>query len=171
MVLLKIFTGLLAGVCLVVLVGMAFIGRDRGLEVAFGSIEEKQIDFAILELAATPNQFLLCPKDFCQASAHQESPVYKTPVDELRAEWLAFIKKRPRIEASLELGTVEGENLQYDFIQRTEWMRYPDSITIRFIPLGPTTSTLAIYSRSHYGKSDFGVNEQRITNWLSQMSD
>ncbi|KLN61781.1 hypothetical protein WH96_05675 [Kiloniella spongiae] len=178
MMFLKVFMGLLVGICFLIVVGLIFIGRDRGLELVFGPVEEKKVDFATLSLAPTPNQFLVCPKKLCQASAHRESPVYNLSVDELKAEWLAFIKKQPRTEPwiapSAELGdletVVDDENLQYDFIQRSEWMRYPDSITIRFIPLGSTTSTLAIYSRSHYGKSDFGVNEQRITNWLSQMS-
>jgi uncharacterized protein (DUF1499 family) len=166
MMFLKVFMRLLAGVVFLVLVGGIFIGRDRGLELVFGPIEEKQVDFATLTLEPTPNQFLVCPKDLCQASAHQISPVYNLSVEELKAEWLTFIRQQSRIEA----GPVDDKKQQYDFIQRTEWMRYPDSITIRFIPLGPDSSTLAIYSRSHYGKSDFGVNEQRITSWLSQLS-
>jgi len=56
--------------------------------------------------------------------------------------------------------------MQYDYIQRTALMRYPDSITVRFIALGSNRSTLGIYSRSHYGKSDLGVNEARIRAWL-----
>ncbi|WP_085899407.1 DUF1499 domain-containing protein [Kiloniella majae] len=166
MMFLKVFMGLLVGIIIFILVGLIFIGRDRGLELVFGPIEEKKINFSTLTLPSTLNQFLVCPKSFCQASAHRESPVYNLSVDELKAEWLTFIKKQPRIEE----GAADEQKQQYDFIQRTEWIRYPDSITIRFIPLGSTTSTLAIYSRSHYGKSDFGVNEQRITNWLTQMS-
>jgi len=30
--------------------------------------------------------------------------------------------------------------------------------------------TLAIYSRFVYGRSDFGVNEGRITDWLARLS-
>jgi uncharacterized protein (DUF1499 family) len=59
--------------------------------------------------------------------------------------------------------------MQYDYIQRTELMRYPDSITVRFIPLADGQSTLAIYSRSHYGRSDFGVNQARIRAWLAAL--
>ncbi|KKJ78829.1 hypothetical protein WH95_01230 [Kiloniella litopenaei] len=127
------------------------------------------MDFATLSLAPTPNQFLVCPKDFCTAQSHLESPVYNLSVTELKAEWLSFIEKQPRIENRTETGAINNGKLQYDFIQRTEWMRYPDSITIRFIPIDQTTSTLAIYSRSHYGQSDFGFNEQRIKSWLSQL--
>jgi uncharacterized protein (DUF1499 family) len=48
-------------------------------------------------------------------------------------------------------------------------MDFPDSITVRFIPLTPDSATLAIYSRSHYGRNDFGVNEARIRAWLTAL--
>ena len=48
-------------------------------------------------------------------------------------------------------------------------MRYPDSITVRFLPLEEGRSTLAIYSRSHYGRSDFGVNKERVDGWLASL--
>ncbi len=36
---------------------------------------------------------------------------------------------------------------------------------------GPSvTGTLAIYSRSVYGRSDFGANKRRITDWLARLS-
>ena len=165
----KLLMGALFGTCLLLLVALIFIGRDKGLALIFGPVEHQNIDFATLSLAPTPNQFLVCPKDFCAAQSHLESPVYNLSVTELKAEWLSFIEKQPRIENRTEAGAINNGKLQYDFIQRTEWMRYPDSITIRFIPIDQTTSTLAIYSRSHYGKSDFGVNEQRIKSWLSQL--
>jgi len=59
---------------------------------------------------------------------------------------------------------------QIDFVQRTELIRYPDIITVRFVPIDAATSTLAIYSRSVYGKSDFGVNKTRIDAWFSELS-
>ncbi len=39
-----------------------------------------------------------------------------------------------------------------------------------FTALGKDRSTLAIYSRSVYGRSDFGANEGRITDWLARLS-
>ncbi|WP_299375684.1 DUF1499 domain-containing protein [uncultured Kiloniella sp.] len=165
MIFLKLIMGTLIGISLLLLVALVFIGRDRGLALFFGPVDEQKIDFVTLSLAPTPNQFLVCPKGYCNAPSDLESPVYNLSVDALKAEWMTLMNKQPRIEK----GSVDSENLQYDFIQRTEWMRYPDSITVRFIPLGPTISTLAIYSRSHYGKDDFGVNEQRIKNWLSEL--
>ena len=76
-----------------------------------------------------------------------------------------MISKQIRIES----GPIDTSLVQYNYIQRTALVRYPDSITVRFIALGNNRSTLAIYSRSHYGKSDFGVNEARIRSWLSAL--
>ena len=76
-----------------------------------------------------------------------------------------MISKQIRIES----GPIDTSLMQYDYIQRTALMRYPDSITVRFIALGNNRSTLAIYSRLHYGKSDFGVNEIQIRAWLSAL--
>ena len=53
---------------------------------------------------------------------------------------------------------------------RTPIVRWPDWVTVRFIPLGEDQSTLAIYSRSVYGRKDFGTNERRITDWLARLS-
>jgi len=66
----------------------------------------------------------------------------------------------------VETDAAEDRVMQYDYIQRSALMQFPDSITVRFISLGKNQSTLAIYSRSHYGYSDFGVNEARIRKWL-----
>ncbi len=57
-----------------------------------------------------------------------------------------------------------------DVVARTPIIRWPDWVTVRFIPLGEDRSTLAIYSRSVYGRSDFGANEGRITDWLARLS-
>jgi uncharacterized protein (DUF1499 family) len=76
-----------------------------------------------------------------------------------------MISKQPRVERR----AVSEDELQYDFVQRSPLLRFPDTITVRFIPLSPTTSTLAMYSRSHYGYSDFGVNRRRIETWLASL--
>ena len=61
------------------------------------------------------------------------------------------------------------DGLQYDFLQHSRIMRFHDSITVRFIPLRDTNSTLAIYSRSHYGYSDWNVNRKRVEAWLAAL--
>ncbi|MBT4688199.1 MAG: DUF1499 domain-containing protein [Rhodospirillaceae bacterium] len=147
-------------ILMALLVGV--MGREKSLEVVFGAFEVGVVDFPSLTLTAKPNQFLVCPAGFCGATPHMISPVFAYPVDILRQRWMAMLAAQPRIEA----GAADEGGMQFDFIQRTKLMHYPDSITVRFIPLADGQSTLAIYSRSHYGRSDFGVNQARILSWF-----
>lgn len=141
------------------------LGREKSLEVVFGTLEVTPVDFATLQLSPKPNQFLVCPPGYCAAKPHMLSPTFDGSADDLRQRWMKMLAAQPRIES----GAADGEALQYDYIQRTEAMHYPDSITVRFIALTENSSTLAIYSRSHYGRSDFGVNEARIRAWLAAL--
>jgi uncharacterized protein (DUF1499 family) len=153
---------LLALVVLMALL-IAVLGREKSLEVVFGAVEVQPVDFPTLVLSPNPNQFLVCPPGYCGANPHLLSPTFAASVDALRQRWMTMIAAQPRIEA----GAADVAARQYDFIQRTDLMRYPDSITVRFIPLTADSAALAIYSRSHYGRKDFGVNEARIRAWLS----
>ncbi len=144
---------------------VAAMGREKSLEVVFGTIKVHVVDFPSLVLTPNPNQFLVCPADYCAAKPNLISPIFAVPADQLRTRWIAMIAAQPRIEA----GAVDEGALQYDFVQRSDLMRYPGSITVRFIPLDRGRSTLAVYSRSHYGRNDFGVNEARIRAWLAAL--
>jgi uncharacterized protein (DUF1499 family) len=55
------------------------------------------------------------------------------------------------------------------YIQRSALFRFPDVITVELVTLAPDRSSLAIYSRSRYGRSDFGVNRRRVLRWLSRL--
>ena len=55
------------------------------------------------------------------------------------------------------------------YLARTRLMRYPDTIVAEVIEQGPNLSTLALYSRSQIGRSDFGVNRRRIERWVERI--
>jgi uncharacterized protein (DUF1499 family) len=158
---------LLGSLSLVTLAFLAviFVGRERLLTLILGPIETFNIDFHTLQRHERPNQYLVCPPATCTATPDAVSPVYDVPVTVLRTTWLGMILQQPRVERL----AVSADELQYDFVQRTRLLHFPDTITVRFIPLSSTRSTLAIYSRSHYGYSDFGVNRHRITSWLASV--
>lgn len=160
---------LLGSLSLVTLAFLAaiLVGRERLLTLILGSIEPSSIDFHTLQRHARPNQHLVCPSTVCTATPDAVSPVYNVPVTVLRNAWLGMILQQPRVERL----AVSADELQYDFMQRSRLLRFPDTITVRFIPLSPAMSTLAIYSRSHYGYSDFGVNRQRIESWLASLQE
>ncbi|MBT4687691.1 MAG: DUF1499 domain-containing protein [Rhodospirillaceae bacterium] len=156
-----------AVVALAALLVVVFVvlGAEKSLTVVFGPMEALVVDFKTLQLTPKPNQFLVCPEGHCQAKPHMISPVFAISAIALKDRWMTMLADQPRITA----GAKDGPGLQYDFVQRSKLMRFPDSITVRFIPLDESRSTLAIYSRSHYGRSDFGVNEARIQVWLAAL--
>jgi uncharacterized protein (DUF1499 family) len=56
--------------------------------------------------------------------------------------------------------------LQAHYVARSAVFNFPDLITVQVTPDTPGTSFLIMYSRSVYGRSDFGVNHTRVETWL-----
>ncbi|MDF2690080.1 MAG: hypothetical protein K0Q80_3046, partial [Microvirga sp.] len=52
---------------------------------------------------------------------------------------------------------------------RTRFMRFPDTVVVQVFDRGEDASTLALYSRSQVGRSDFGVNRRRIERWVARI--
>lgn len=155
----------MAVIGIVAVLATVLLGREQMLAALFGPIELTRIDFKTLSLPERPNQYLVCPRDHCAAKPHAESPVYNLSVADLKERWLAMLARQPRIQQL----SVSADGLQYDVIQRSLVIRFPDSITVRFLALGETRSALAIYSRSQYGYFDFGANRRRVTAWLEAL--
>jgi uncharacterized protein (DUF1499 family) len=161
---LQVLLLLLLGVLVAALLTTAILGRERLLATVFGPVDLSPIDFRTLTRKPRPNQYLLCPSQYCAATPDAVSPVYAVPAPVLKDRWLTMLARQPRMVPI----AVSADGLQYDFLQRSLLLRFPDTITVRFIPLGETQSTLAIYSRSHYGYADFGVNRRRVAAWLEK---
>ena len=133
---------------------------ERPLSALFSVGDFKPVDFSDIKLTDKPNQFLMCPPHLCNADRHADSPMFDVSVDRLRERWREVVAEQPSVELLAENGQ------QFDYVQRSARFRFPDIITVRLISVSPSQSTLAIYSRSVYGKSDFGVNHKRIEAWL-----
>lgn len=157
----------IVAVAAAVIVAWLAVGREESLELVFGPITPTKIDFATLSKKPSPNQYLVCPPDLCAARPDAESPVYEVSATALRDAWRAVALSAPRVTET----AADEAAMQYDFVQRSKIMRYPDTISVRFIPLDEERATLAIYSRSHYGRSDFGVNQARIEAWLAALAE
>ncbi len=131
---------------------------ERPLAALFAVGDVESVDFAELKLTDKPNQFLMCPPGLCDADPHADSPVFDVSVEQLRERWREVLAVQPRVELLVE----DEEGQQFDYVQRSARFRFPDIITVRFISVSSSQSTLAIYSRSIFGKSDLGVNRERI---------
>lgn len=134
-------------------------------EVVFPIGDVPVVDFATLQRAPAPNQYLLCPKDMCAAEADGAAPVFNMTSDQLKIAWEELLAEAPRVRVLRR----DVTNKQIDYVQRTRLMHFPDLITVRFIPVDDTHATMAIYSRSIYGKGDMGVNRARVEGWLAQL--
>ncbi len=93
-------------------------------------------------------------------------PVFAVSSPELQKAFAKVIASEPRVE---QVASDDG-GLTQRYVQRTKIMRFPDTIVVRFIDLGEGRSTIALYSRSQLGESDFGVNHARVERWLEKLS-
>ena len=123
----------------------------RPLTALFPVGNDKRIDFAQLRLSDNSNQYLMCPPDTCSVKPQANSPVFEISVDRLTARWRDVLAAQPHVEPMAE----DKGAQQFDYVQRTARFRFPDIVTVRFISVSSTQSTLAIYSRSVYGKKRF----------------
>ena len=162
-----LFGYLLIGLLVVVAIAAVLLFTPLGkrpLEALFPVGELKHTDFGSLMLTDKPSQFLMCPLRYCSAEPHAKSFEFEVSVDLLRERARKLIAAEPRVEL-----LAEPNGLQFDYVQRSVRFRFPDLVTVRFIPLSPSRSTLAMYSRSVYGRGDFGVNQNRVEDWLRKI--
>jgi uncharacterized protein (DUF1499 family) len=121
------------------------------------------VDFAALSRSPTGNDALLCPPDLCgTAKTDGVAPVFVAPVARLRDAVRVIEVNDPDV---FPLARDEAK-VQDRYLARTRLLRFPDTISVRFIDLGGGRSTLALYSRSQLGAKDFGVNKARLEEWI-----
>jgi len=144
-------------------------GWETGVEAAwrhgFGSPDLGAVDFATLERRATPNDALACPRDFCpKAKPDFEPPVFPVSAERLRVIVSDIALSEP------DTMLIQSGPTQERYLVRTRLMRFPDTVVAQVIERGEDQSTIALYSRSQIGRSDFGVNGGRIRRWVDQIS-
>ena len=61
--------------------------------------------------------------------------------------------------------------LQAHFVARSEKLNFPDVIVVQALARGPGRSAAAMFSASVYGRSDFGVNRNRLRAWLAALAE
>ena len=158
------------GASIVVIVGATLLLTpygERPLTALFAVGDVETVDFASLTPPDDPNWFLVCPPGLCAAAASADGPVYDVSAERLRARWREVVAAQPRTELLAE----HPDGWQFDYVQRSARFRFPDIVTVRFIAVAPERSTLAVYSRSVFGASDFGVNRARTEAWLAILSE
>lgn len=126
-------------------------------------------NFETLKRPSKPNNFLVCDTGHCQqAAADMPPPVFDYPPEIVQTAWDRVIARQPRTQLSAR----QPEINQYEYVQRSALMKFPDTITVRFLSeQGGASTKILIWSRSKIGYSDWGVNKKRVTGWLAELAD
>lgn len=124
------------------------------------------VDPMAVSRPASPNTALVAPAG-AAARVDRVAPVFEAPPERLMQVVAEVAATRPR--SALIAGSVE--DLHATWRERTAIMGWPDYVSVRAIPAEGGGSTLAIYSRSRFGESDFGVNAARVSSWLALIEE
>jgi uncharacterized protein (DUF1499 family) len=118
------------------------------------------IDMTRLARPATPNTALAAPQGFTPAPdiATRRYPVAP---DRLYAAIrdVALAQPRTHLHAAFD------DRRQAHFVARSAVLNFPDLVAVQVTP----ESDLILWSRSVYGRSDFGVNQARLAAWLAAL--
>jgi len=119
--------------------------------------------FDTLKRSGTPNNWLVAPADF-RIKPDVVAPVFPLSVPALHRMFKAIVLRFDGVEVAEESANA------IHVIATTRLMRFRDDVWALFIPVTPSTSTLAIYSASRVGYWDMGTNRRRLAAWIEQLT-
>ena len=154
-------TALVATVLVLVVLGLTlriYMGREAEDRLA----ASEAVSIAELPSPLLKPSFLACPPGCRPPAKAIASPVFELPWDRLHDYWIEVISGQKRL-VSVAAGPEARRTV---YIQHSPIFRFPDIITVEFVPLGPNRSSVAIYSQSRYGEYDFSNNRKRVERWL-----
>jgi uncharacterized protein (DUF1499 family) len=147
---------ILFGVVLAGLVGSIGFVRSLGHDAG-----QWHVDPRTAPDPSTPNWYRMSP------DGENTAPVFSVSPADLSDAFDRMVSKQPRTELLQDDRSSGGP---VTWVQRSALFGFPDYVSVQFLPAGDGTgSTLAIFSRARLGQSDLGVNEKRVTAWLSAL--
>ncbi len=171
----RVVFGLLGALVVVAGVGLAVLvwrgsepgGIDDLYHLTVGAPDLGAVDFETLVRRSRPNDALACPQDLCRiARPDIVPPLYPVSAERLREIVAGIAREDPETQIVYSARWEEQDR----YVARTRLMRFPDTINVRIVPVAADASTIAIYSRSQIGYSDWGVNRKRIERWLDAIA-
>ena len=122
------------------------------------------LDMSHIQRPPSPNTALAAPAG-SSPTPDIVTPVFQVAPARLYDAVIAVAAAQPR---TFVAATYPAER-QAHFVVRSAWFNFPDLVTAQIGEAGGETSTLVLYSRSVYGRSDLGVNRQRLDSWLAAL--
>jgi uncharacterized protein (DUF1499 family) len=171
----RVVFGLLGALVVVAGVGLAVLvwrgsepgGIDDLYHLTVGAPDLGAVDFETLVRRSRPNDALACPQDLCRTARPDiVPPLYPVSAERLREIVAGIAREDPETQIVYSARWEEQDR----YVARTRLMRFPDTINVRIVPVAADASTIAIYSRSQIGYSDWGVNRKRIERWLDAIA-
>jgi hypothetical protein len=120
------------------------------------------MDMTKIERPSTPNTFLAGPAGMTP-TPDLVTEEQTQPAATLYEHARALFASQPRTYVAAEYPDL----LQVHYVVRSALLNYPDLVTVQVNAVGAGHSALVIWSRSVYGRSDFGVNRARTEAWLA----
>ena len=121
------------------------------------------LDFAALHRPASPNTALAGPAGTA-STPDMVSEHFDVPAPLLYAALRRVADTEPRVFLLARF----DDQQQAAYVARSAFWNFPDLVQVAAVPDG-TGSRPVIYSRSFYGRYDFGVNRKRIEAWLARV--
>ncbi len=118
-----------------------------------------------IETSDTPNSFRMAPNGSTTERIDAISPIYSESPSILAEAFDEFALNQ---RATDRIAGLPAE-LMMTYVQRTEKLKLPDYISVKFLTLDDGTTSVAIYSRSRYGYADMGVNQARVERWIKTL--
>ncbi len=131
---------------------------------AQGLPQPQPMDMHRIERPASPNTALAGPAGFVPPP-DVVTPSYKMAAAQLYDAVRAIAADQPRTFIAADYAAER----QTHWVVRSAVLNFPDLVTAQISDAGPDSSTLVLYSRSVYGRSDLGVNRQRLDTWLAAL--
>ena len=132
------------------------------------------VELSIWPGRPTPNWALACPDtsdggSFCKGAerTHTSSAV-KAGNAELFDWFITYVTGDRRSAASVVTRDDELRKARFQIL--SSGLKFPDFVDLEIVDLGNGTASAAILSQSLLGTEDFGVNAQRVDEWLKAYS-
>lgn len=140
------------------------VGASIGVRKADVDASDWHVDPTTAPPTGNPNWYRLTPDS---APADRDStrdgsaPVFGVDAAALAASFDAVARGDDRVD--VVAGSAAAGFVTY--VQRSKIFGFPDFVSVKFVDV-PGGSSLSIFSRARYGKSDLDVNEKRVNRWV-----
>ncbi len=146
---------------------IAVVGFSLYVRTADTDPDRWHVDPLTAPSTGNPNSWRLVPEGMDAPEPDAVAPVYAVEPATLSDRFASWISDRN----GTRLVAQSDDGLWMTWEERSRLMGYPDYISVRFMAADEGGSTMAVFSRSRYGKSDLGVNAARGDALLEALKD